>query len=110
MQREAPSEASPSRSRAAAVWGLPVYELALLTASWLEARGRTDVSIMLTTPEEAPLELFGPEASSATAALLEHRGIEVRTRERAIAFRGGELVLASGETLPSTGSLRCQGS
>ena len=24
-----------------AVWGLPVYELALLTASWLEARGRT---------------------------------------------------------------------
>ncbi len=82
------------------VWGLPVYELALLTASWLEARGRTDVSITLTTPEEAPLELFGPEASSATAALLEDRGIEVRTRERAIAFRGGELVLASGETLP----------
>jgi sulfide:quinone oxidoreductase len=82
------------------VWGLPGYELALLTAAWLEARGRRDVSIVITTPEEAPLELFGPEASFATARLLEDRGIEVRTRARALAFREGELLLASGETLP----------
>ncbi|WP_411278045.1 FAD-dependent oxidoreductase [Gaiella sp.] len=82
-----------------AVWGLPAYELALLTAAWLEARGRRDVSIVLTTPEEAPLELFGADASSATAALLEHRGIEIRTRARALHYRERVLTLASGETI-----------
>lgn len=82
-----------------AVWSLPVYELALLTAAWLGARGRRDVSIVLTTPEEAPLELFGAEASSATAALLEQRGIEVRTRARALRFSDGALELASGDRL-----------
>jgi sulfide:quinone oxidoreductase len=84
-----------------AVWSLPVYELALLTASWLQARDRRDASIVLTTPEEAPLELFGPEASAETTRLLELQGIEVRTRARALAFRDGELVLASGDALPA---------
>ncbi len=84
-----------------AVWSLPVYELALLTASWLRARDRRDLSIVLTTPEEAPLELFGPDASTETARLLELHGIEVRTRARALAFRDGELILASGEALPT---------
>ncbi len=84
-----------------AVWSLPVYELALLTASWLHARDRRDVSIVLTTPEEEPLELFGPAASTEAARLLALQGIEVRTRARALAFRDGELVLASGETLPA---------
>jgi sulfide:quinone oxidoreductase len=82
-----------------AVWSLPVYELALMTAAWLEARGRRDVAILLTTPEEAPLELFGPVASSEAAQLLEQRGIEIRTRARALGFSDGELILASGETL-----------
>ncbi len=82
-----------------AVWSLAVYELALLMAAWLEARGRRDVSVVLTTPEEAPLELFGADASSATAALLEHRGIEIRTRARALHYRDGVLTFASGETL-----------
>ena len=83
-----------------AVWALPVYELALLTAARLEACGRGDVSIVITTPEHAPLELFGREASDATARLLEQRGIAVRRRARARAFRDGGLVLASGEILP----------
>jgi sulfide:quinone oxidoreductase len=83
-----------------AVWNLPVYELALLTSARLAASGRRDVSIMITTPEEAPLELFGHEASAATAKLLEQRGIVLQTRARACAFRAGELLLASGEVLP----------
>ena len=82
-----------------AVWSLPLYELALLTAAWLERQGRSDVSIVLTTPEGSPLELFGAEASAATTRLLEERGIVVRTRSRALGFREGELALASGETL-----------
>jgi sulfide:quinone oxidoreductase len=82
-----------------AVWSLPLYEIALLTAAWLEGQGRRDVSIVLTTPEGSPLELFGAEASAATTRLLEERGIMVRTRSRALGFDGGELTLASGETL-----------
>jgi sulfide:quinone oxidoreductase len=82
-----------------AVWSLPLYELAFLTAAWLERQGRRDVSIVLTTPESDPLELFGVEASAATTRLLEERGIVVRPRSRALGFHEGELTLASGETL-----------
>lgn len=83
-----------------AVWGLPVYELALLTAATLASRGRQGVEIVITTPEDAPLELFGREASDATAALLRRHGIVIRTRAQARAFHDGGLLLASGEVLP----------
>jgi sulfide:quinone oxidoreductase len=83
-----------------AVWSLPAYELALLTAARLAARGRRDVLIVITTPEEAPLELFGQEASAATIGLLKQHGIVLRTRARASAFRDGELLLTSGDVLP----------
>ena len=82
-----------------AVWSLPLYELAFLTAAWLERQGRRDVSLVLTTPESEPLELFGAEASAATTRLLEERGIDVWSRSRALGFHEGELALASGETL-----------
>lgn len=83
-----------------AVWSLPVYELALLTAATLESRGRQGVEIAITTPEDMPLALFGQEASDATTALLRRRGIVIRTRARARAFHDGGLLLASGEILP----------
>ena len=83
-----------------AVWSLPVYELALLTAARLAARGRREVLIVITTPEVAPLELFGQEASAATIGLLKQHGIVLRTRAPASAFRDGELLLASGDVLP----------
>ncbi len=82
-----------------AVWSLPLYELALLTASWRESQDRRDVSIVLTTPEGEPLELFGAEASAATTRLLAERGIDVWPRARALGFHEGELALASGEAL-----------
>ena len=82
------------------LWGLPVYELALLMATTLESRGRRDVEIMITTPEGEPLALFGREAGDATAALLRRRGIVIHTQASARAFHYGGLVLASGEVLP----------
>lgn len=82
-----------------AVWSLPLYELALLTTAWLERHGRADVSITLTTPENAPLELFGREASEATTRLLEASGIDVRARARALRFHDGELTLTSDQSL-----------
>ena len=65
---------------AGAVWSLPIYELALLTASWLAARGVDDVTLALVTPEVEPLHLFGDEPSAAVRALLEERGIVVHTQ------------------------------
>ena len=42
-------------------WPLPIYELALLTAGALRQQAR-DADVWLVTPEEEPLELFGPAA------------------------------------------------
>ena len=80
-----------------AVWSLPAFELALLTVAALEARGRHGVEVVITTPEETPLGLFGPDAARATAALLERRGIAVHTGAKARSFRDGKLLLATGE-------------
>ena len=60
-------------------WTLPAYELALMSHVSLAARGVTSVELAVVTPEEAPLEMFGSEASSAIARLLDEVGIEVRT-------------------------------
>ena len=49
-------------------WPLPLYELALLTATHAASAGRDDLEISLVTPEAEPLELFGAKASAATRA------------------------------------------
>ena len=80
---------------AGAVWSLPAYELALMTASWLATRGITGVELTLVTPETEPLHLFGREASDAVRALLEERGIAVHTRADPAEARDGELLLVA---------------
>jgi sulfide:quinone oxidoreductase len=77
----------------ATAWPLPIYELALLTAAHLATRHVEDIEIDLVTYEEAPLGLFGPEASEAVAWLLEERGIELRTGFYPREFRYGKLEL-----------------
>jgi sulfide:quinone oxidoreductase len=81
---------------AGAVWSLPAYELALMTAAWLEDRGIGGVELALVTPEDAPLRLFGSEASEAVSALLEEREIAVHTRSQPAEAREGELLLVMG--------------
>jgi sulfide:quinone oxidoreductase len=56
-------------------WQLPLYELALMTA------GRAydmniDLSTTIITPEDSPLAIFGPEASSAIAQRLAQAHIQ----------------------------------
>ena len=80
---------------AGAVWSLPAYELALMTAAWLATRGITGVEVGLVTPEEEPLHLFGREASRAVRALLDERGIAVHTRAYPAEAREGELLLVA---------------
>ena len=62
-----------------AVWPLPAYELALMTAGEAVAMGHDDVEVTVVTPEHAPLSLFGEEVSSAIAEELEAAGIRLRT-------------------------------
>jgi sulfide:quinone oxidoreductase len=81
---------------AGAVWSLPAYELALMTAAWLEAHSVEGVTLALVTPEREPLQLFGQEASDAVRALLEQRRIVVHTGVVPAAARTGELLLLGG--------------
>src|SRR6266508_256084 len=76
-----------------AVWSLPIYELVLMTAGYLAARGVDSVDLALVTPEEEPLQLFGRAGSEAVRELLEERGVAVRTGSCAVEFVGGELRL-----------------
>jgi sulfide:quinone oxidoreductase len=87
--------AVPSGSR----WALPAYELALLTRARLVDGGAVGVRVVLVTPEDAPLELFGPVASSAIAELLEARGIELVAGTSALGFGDGRLTIAPGGTV-----------
>jgi sulfide:quinone oxidoreductase len=60
-------------------WPLPLYELALLTAARLEELEVEDLELSLVTPERAPLEQLGREASEAVETLLAAAGIRLVT-------------------------------
>ena len=53
-------------------WSLAAYELALMTATVGD-----DVSVRVVTHEAGPLDVFGPQASSAVADVLRRAGVEV---------------------------------
>jgi sulfide:quinone oxidoreductase len=74
------------------LWPLPLYELALLTATHL-SRHQQEVELTLVTPEPAPLALFGDAASEAARALLSSRGVALRTGCSAIGYDAGRLDL-----------------
>jgi sulfide:quinone oxidoreductase len=59
-----------------ATWSLPLYELAIITARHVSGAGIDDVHLTFVTPEEAPLDLFGPGGSRVVADLLAAEGIE----------------------------------
>jgi len=82
-----------------AVWPLPAYELALMTAGEARDMGHDDVTVTVVTPERRALSLFGEEAGEAVAEELANAGVELRTG--AVARReGGALVLEpAGERL-----------
>jgi sulfide:quinone oxidoreductase len=75
------------------MWTLPVYELALMTAGHMREVG-SSAEVRLITPEEEPLELFGPAAKSAIEPMLRARGVRVRTSSRPALLRGRAMVLA----------------
>jgi len=84
-----------------ASWPLPLYELALLTRSYLVDEGAVDVAVAIVTPEDAPLDLFGATASDAMRELLETRGIELLLGTTPLAFADGALSTSPAGILPT---------
>ena len=82
---------------AGVTWPLPLYELALLTASTLVDHGTSGVEVALVTPEEQPLAVFGREASEAVGELLEARGITVHLSTTPASFEDGVLQATPGD-------------
>jgi len=56
-------------------WALPLYELALMTAEWARNRGARSLELLLVTPEERPLAMFGEQPSAAVRRVLDTAGI-----------------------------------
>jgi sulfide:quinone oxidoreductase len=79
-------------------WTLPLYELALMTASHLAERGAAGVELTVITPEREPLGIFGPGASQMMRELLADRGIRLRA-DTAVEISSGALIFGSGQTL-----------
>jgi sulfide:quinone oxidoreductase len=78
------------------MWTLPLYELALMTATHLHEHAKRPAKVWIVTPEEEPLELFGPAAAQAIEPMLRARGIRLRTSSRPALVGGRTLVLAGG--------------
>lgn len=81
------------------MWPMPAYELALMTAAHVRAHDQDGATVFLVTPEEEPLELFGPEATAAITPLLKARGVTLRTSSKPAIVRLRELGLAGGATI-----------
>jgi sulfide:quinone oxidoreductase len=81
------------------MWPLPIYELTLMAAAHLRERGANAARVWLVTPEEEPLELFGPAAARAIAPMLKARGILLRTSSRPALVRDRVLLLAGAGEL-----------
>jgi sulfide:quinone oxidoreductase len=80
-------------------WPLPLYELALLTATHLQEWGAAG-EVVLVSPESTPLEVFGAQASRLVADLLAERGVRfIGESDPQSVEHNGALSLASGETL-----------
>jgi sulfide:quinone oxidoreductase len=80
-------------------WPLPLYELALLTATHLKERDAAG-EVVLVSPETMPLQVFGAQASRLVADVLAERGVRfVGESDPKSVERDGALLLGSGESL-----------
>jgi len=77
-------------------WQLPMYELALMTATRAYDMN-VELRTTLITPEDAPLAIFGAAAASAVAGLLERAHIETLNSAYAEIPRSGEIVINPGD-------------
>jgi sulfide:quinone oxidoreductase len=81
-------------------WFLPMYELALMTATFAQERN-TPVELAVVTPESTPLIAFGPQNSDDVAKLLESAGIAVHASSHPVRFEDHELAIVPEGTVPA---------
>lgn len=82
-------------------WPLPAYELALMTAYDARGMGRDDVEVTVYTPEDAPLAMFGTDASAALRDDLDQAGVAVAPRTIVTEAEGRLVLQPGGERLPA---------
>lgn len=80
-------------------WSLPIYEMALMAESGLAAAETADAEILVVSPEQRPLAVFGVQAAEQVGELLGRRGIEVITGEHPVEFSDGRLHVAPGDPI-----------
>jgi len=80
-------------------WTLPIFELAMLTSTWLAERGRADAGLSVITHERDPLEVLGPTVSGDVRRVLDARGVEVVTGAGVVRFDQGRLVCEGGRDI-----------
>ncbi len=71
-----------------AVWPLPLYEIALMTARQVFAMGIDDAELTVITPEALPLALFGAQAATALRDELATAGVRLEAATVARIERG----------------------
>lgn len=82
------------------VYQLPLYELALMTASRARGMGMDEAEVHVVTPDAAPLSVFGGAVSDAVARLLAEAGIVVHAGAVASVPAANRVELSpGGETL-----------
>lgn len=74
-----------------AVWPLPLYELALMTAREVAGMGIGDAELTVITPEANPLALFGEAATRAVREELARAGVRLETATSARVERDPQL-------------------
>lgn len=84
----------------AATWTIAAYELALLTAAEVRARGLFGVDISVVTHEGEPLEAFGGDVPELIASRLTEAGVALHPGVRATAHRESRLDNEAGEAVP----------
>jgi sulfide:quinone oxidoreductase len=76
-------------------WPLPIYELALMTATRAYDMN-VDLSITIATPEDAPLAVFGRNVSDAVGQLLEENRIVTITSAHCEVPEPGHVAISPG--------------
>lgn len=80
-------------------WALPAYELALLAASELEKAAVAGAELLVVTPEDAPLQVFGRRVGEELADLLAERRIDLVSGTHPVRFGDGALSVVPGEPI-----------
>jgi sulfide:quinone oxidoreductase len=77
-------------------WPMPIYDLAMLISKRAYDMN-VDTAIALLTPEAAPLQIFGDQASEGVTQLLEERGIELITSAYCEIPGSGHIEISPGD-------------